>query len=59
MKKVPIKELLILTLIIIGVWLPVCFGKYSYSMAIIITLSALIGGYIGKIIAKKFFKKRK
>ncbi len=53
MKETPIKELLILTLILVVIWLPTFFDIYDYVMGLIITVSTIIGGYIGG----KFLKK--
>ncbi len=48
------KNIFILILVLLLIWLPVCFDKYDYSTALIIMFSTIIGGYVGG----KFLKKK-
>ncbi len=52
-EKMPIKELLLLVLILVVIWLPTFFDVYDYVIGLIITFSVIIGGYIGGRFLKK------
>jgi len=52
MKNIPIKALLLLIIILCVIWIPVVMSKYNYLTAIIITLSTVVGGYLGSKLLK-------
>ncbi len=53
MNKVPLKSLIIIIFIIALIWGVFIMGKISLFDAIIITISSMIGGFVGYVFVKQ------